>query len=119
MDFARQFQNNNFLQNYQPVALQNTQPQIQFFVVNNLQEAQNIQVQFNTVYFIMNYTDKEVYVKQLNRDGLIDFDIYKNEKVLKENRKDSEILEELKEKINKIEKSVCLKDIDNVEVNNE
>ena len=55
MDFARQFQNNNFLQNYQPVALQNTQPQIQFFVVNNLQEAQNIQVQFNTVYFINQY----------------------------------------------------------------
>ena len=118
MDFFRNY-NNSFNLNYQ-TPFQNTQPQIQFFVVINLQEAQNIQVQFNIIYFIMNNNDKEIYVKQLNRDGLIEFNVYKNEKVLKKDLTYFEILEELKNKINKIEKSVCINDIDNKgEVNNE
>ena len=42
MDFLRPFQNNNsFQQNYQSVAFQNNQPQIQFFVVNDIQQAQS------------------------------------------------------------------------------
>lgn len=117
MDFFRSYQNNSFNQNYQ-TPFQNTQPQIQFFVVNNLQEAQNIQVQFNIIYFIMNNNDKEIYVKQLNRDGLIEFNVYKNEKVLKKDLTYFEILEELKQKIDKIEKSICANNIDNQGENN-
>lgn len=104
--------NQNFQQSYQ------TQPQIQFFVVGSKQEAQNIQVQFNITYFIVNNVDKEVYTKQLNRDGLIDFEVYKNEKLINQNKKDNELLEEIKNKLDKIEKSVCLDNIDK-ENNNE
>ena len=104
--------NQNFQQSYQ------TQPQIQFFVVSSKQEAQNIQVQFNITYFIVNNVDKEVYTKQLNRDGLIDFEVYKNEKLINQNKKDNELLEEIKNKIDKIAKSVCLDNIDK-ENNNE
>lgn len=119
MDFLRPFQNNNsFQQNYQSVAFQNNQPQIQFFVVNDIQEAQNIQVQFNTIYFIMNYKSKEIYTKQLNRDGLIDFDIYKNEKIIKENQKDNDLLQKINQKLDKIVNCVNQEDIKNNEVNN-
>ena len=99
MDYRNYF-NNNVL----PQVVNNNQ-QIQFYYVNSLVEAQAIQIQFNTIYFIVNKTNEEVYIKQLNRDGLVDFEIYKNEKNIKSlndieerfNNKINVIVDDLKE----------------------
>lgn len=78
------------------------QPQTQLYVVSSMQEAQNIQVQFNTIYVALNRQAKEVYIKQLNNDGLINFEVYSMKK--DEPEKDySKDLTEIKNKLSNLE----------------
>lgn len=57
-------------------------PQIQNMFVDSIEQAKNLQVQMNTIYIIVNKANKEVYIKQLNNDGNIDFQLYQEPKPL-------------------------------------
>lgn len=50
--------------------------EVQVFYVNNPQDMERINPMQNTVYIGINSTTKEIYVRQLNGMGLIDFDVY-------------------------------------------
>lgn len=61
----------------QPIqTIQQTQPQALCYFVNSKTDMQNIQVQLNVFYIGINRQAKEIYIKSLNNDGLIDFDTY-------------------------------------------
>jgi Mn-dependent DtxR family transcriptional regulator len=68
--------------------VQQNQTQVQFSYVSSMQDAQSIPVQFNTIYVALNKIEGEIYIKQLNRDGLIDFDTYKK---VDNNKKEDEM----------------------------
>lgn len=68
--------------------VQQNQTQVQFSYVSSMQDAQSIPVQFNTIYVALNKVEGEIYIKQLNRDGLIDFDTYKK---VDNNKKEDEM----------------------------
>lgn len=57
--------------------LQGVQPQVQCFFVSAPSDISNIQIIPGTVYIGMNKTAKEIYIRQWNLDGNIDFDTYK------------------------------------------
>lgn len=57
--------------------LQGTQPQVQCYFVSSPNDLSSIQVQLNTVYIGLNDSAKEIYIRQLNNDGNIDFKTYK------------------------------------------
>ena len=64
------------------------QQQVQFSFVESIENAKSIPVQYNTLYILVNKMDKEVYIKQLNRDGLIEFNTYKDIKVIEEQKQE-------------------------------
>lgn len=66
--------------------LSSYQQQVQFSFVESMENAKSIPVQYNTLYILVNKMDKEVYIKQLNRDGLIEFNTYKDMKVIEEQK---------------------------------
>lgn len=57
--------------------LQGAQPQVQCYFVSSPNDLSSIQVQLNTVYIGLNDSAKEIYIRQLNNDGNIDFKTYK------------------------------------------
>lgn len=57
--------------------LQGLQPQVQCYFVSSPNDLSSIQVQLNTVYIGLNNSANEIYVRQLNNDGNIDFRTYK------------------------------------------
>lgn len=57
--------------------LQGVQPQVQCFFVSAPSDITNIQIIPGTVYIGMNKTSKEIYIRQWNLDGNIDFETYK------------------------------------------
>lgn len=88
-----------------------TQTQVLCFFVNSQAEAKNIPVQLNTLYVAVNKADKEVYIRQLNNDGNIDFTIYKDVSTIKKEEPKPEkdytnILAILTSKIEEIHKSI-------------
>ena len=52
------------------------QNEVQVFYVNNPQDMERINPMQNVVYIGINSSTKEIYVRQLNGIGLIDFDVY-------------------------------------------
>ena len=57
--------------------LQGVQPQVQCFFVSAPTDISNIQIAPGTVYIGINKTTKEIYTRQWNLDGNIDFETYK------------------------------------------
>ena len=53
------------------------QPQVQCFYVNSSEDMGNIQIMPSTVYIGINKSAKEMYIRQWNLDGKIDFERYK------------------------------------------
>lgn len=57
--------------------LQGVQPQVQCFFVSAAQDISNIQIIPGTVYIGLNKSAKEIYIRQWNLDGNIDFETYR------------------------------------------
>ena len=57
--------------------LQGVQPQVQCFFVSAPTDISNIQIAPGTVYIGINKNTKEIYTRQWNLDGNIDFETYK------------------------------------------
>lgn len=57
--------------------LQGVQPQVQCFFVSSPSDISNIQIIPGTVYIGMNKSAKEIYIRQWNLDGNIDFETYR------------------------------------------
>lgn len=64
----------NFPQTIQ--TLQGVQPQVQCYFVNTAADLSNFQIQPSTVYIGINKAAKEIYLRQWNMDGNIDFETY-------------------------------------------
>ena len=94
-----------FMNNYKS---SNTQAPVQCFAVNSREEANWIPIQIGVKYVIINKSQNEIYVKQYNNDGLIDMDVYKNEKFIqpKEEKDYTEILTSLTTKVEELQKSI-------------
>lgn len=110
--FNPNYRNSMYSNNYIGAnTIQPPQPQIQCFFVGSKDDAKNIQVQLNTIYIAINKADKEIYVKQLNNDGNIDFMTYKDETFFKKEEpkqeKDyTEYFATLTSKLDNIEKNI-------------
>lgn len=105
---------NSLYSNYNPNLMtpQNSQPQIQCYAVNNREEANRIQIPIGVMCVILNRVQKEVYIKKWNNDGLIDLEVYKDEKTIpvqKEEKDYTSILAALTSKIDEIQKSLTPK----------
>lgn len=77
---------------------------IQCGTVNNKDEMDSIQPQLNVIYMGINKNAKEIYTKQLNNNGLIDFYVYSqtsNEISKDSNQSILECLERIESKLNK------------------
>ena len=59
--------------------LQGIQPQVQCFFVSNPNDLVNYNIMPGTVYIGINRTANEVYIRQWNMDGNIEFETYKKE----------------------------------------
>lgn len=59
--------------------LQGTQPQVQCFFVSAQSDLLNIQLMPGTVHIGINKATHEIYIRQWNMDGNIEFEIYKKE----------------------------------------
>lgn len=57
--------------------LQGIQPQAQCYFVASPSDMSNIQVLPNTMYIGLNEPSQEIYIRQMNNDGNIDFKTYK------------------------------------------
>lgn len=69
-------------QQSQPQTIQNLQgiqPQVQCFFVSNPNDLVNYNIMPGTVYIGINRTANEVYIRQWNMDGNIEFETYKKE----------------------------------------
>lgn len=69
-------------QQSQPQTIQNLQgiqPQVQCFFVSNPNDLMNYNIMPGTVYIGINRTANEVYIRQWNMDGNIEFETYKKE----------------------------------------
>lgn len=64
----------NFPQTIQ--TLSGVQPQVQCYFVNASTDLSNFQIQPSTVYIGINKGSKEIYIRQWNMDGNIDFETY-------------------------------------------
>ena len=64
----------NFPQTIQ--TLSGVQPQVQCYFVNAATDLSNFQIQPSTVYIGINKAGKEIYIRQWNMDGNIDFETY-------------------------------------------
>lgn len=56
--------------------LSGVQPQVQCYFVNAAADLSNFQIQPSTVYIGINKAGKEIYIRQWNMDGNIDFETY-------------------------------------------
>ena len=86
-----------------------SQTQIQCFAVSSRDEANRIPIQIGVMYVIINKVEKEIYIKQWNNDGLIDMDVYKNEKSIPAQKPEndySQMLTSINSKIEEIQKSL-------------
>lgn len=95
------YNNNNFHNNLmQPPT---NQMQTQCYAVSSRDEANKIPIQLGVMYIILNKLDKEIYIKQWNSDGLVDMEVYKNEKAIPEKTEEKDYSKELSELNAKIE----------------
>lgn len=57
--------------------IQGVQPHVQCYFVASSTDLSNIQIQPGTVYIGLNESSQEIYIRQWNNDGNIDFKTYK------------------------------------------
>jgi hypothetical protein len=86
---------------YQGQKIQNLssviQNEVQVFYVNNPTDMERINPMQNVVYIGLNNSTKEIYVRQLNGMGLIDFDVYVRQSGEQQKNDLTKILEKLDE----------------------
>lgn len=78
----------------------------QIFYVNNPQDMERINPIQNVVYIGINNSTKEIYVRQLNGMGLIDFDVY----VRKSGEQQKNDITKILERIDQLENNMKGKD---------
>jgi hypothetical protein len=114
-NYGYPFYNNN---NIPIMQAQNMmQASVQCFAVNSREEANRIPIQIGIMYVIINKAQKEIYIKQYNNDGLIDMDIYKDEKLIqpaKEEKDYEGMIKGLSEQIETLTQSLKPKEANNV-----
>lgn len=112
------FYNNNNYNGVPVMQAPTTQAPVQCFAVNSREEANRIPIQIGVMYVIINKAEKEIYVKQYNNDGLIDMDIYKDEKnivqPIKEEKDYTSLFTDLSNKIEELKKSIKPAEVNNV-----
>jgi hypothetical protein len=109
--------NNNNINGLPVIQAPTTQAPVQCFAVNSREEANRIPIQIGVMYVIINKSQKEIYIKQYNNDGLIDMDIYKDEKTFqppKAEKDYTEMLNKLSEKVEELQKSIKPAEVNNV-----
>lgn len=91
MDFSR-------YNNFSTSSYHNNPSNIQFYSVSSRQEAKGIQIPYGIKSIIINNIDREIYIKEMNNDGLMDFIVYKDERLtnFKSEEKNKEIDSKLK-----------------------
>lgn len=87
------YQNTSRIQNISSVL----STEVQCFYVNNPQEMDKINPIPNVLYIGINLNSKEIYLKQVNGFGLIDFDIYAKQAGEQQKNEMTKILEKLDE----------------------
>lgn len=94
--------------------IQNISPtiptQVQCFFVNNPKDMEKIQASLNVVYIGINKDKNEVYLKQMNNNGLIDFNTY----TLATGGQEKNDFAKIMEKIEQLENKVITKGTENV-----
>lgn len=93
------------------------QTSVQCFAVNSREEANRIPIQIGIMYVIINKSQKEIYIKQYNNDGLIDMNIYKDETTIqppKEEKNYEEMIKSLSDKIDSLTQTIKPKEEANV-----
>lgn len=76
--------------------------QVQCFFVNNQKDMEKIQANLNVVYIGINKEKNEVYLKQMNNNGLIDFNVYTLANGGQEKNDFTKIMEKIQELENKV-----------------
>lgn len=83
---------------YQPVinTIQSTKPNVFCYFVNSLDELSKVNVDINTFYIGINQTNNEVYIRNMNNNGIIENKIYS----LKTGTEEQNISQEILNKLN-------------------
>ena len=97
----------------QSVPVQQMQKSAQFYSVESPQDLDAIRPNLNVMYFGFNGKKKEIYVKQLNNDGLVSIETYS----LADNKKEKSELETILDKISELENKLINKGVSNVSNN--
>lgn len=80
----------------QPIqTMASSQPQATCYFVNSPEDMNRINVMLDTVYLGINDNAKELYIRKMNNDGMIDFEVYKLASGTQEKDKYNLILEQL------------------------
>lgn len=87
--------------------IQQQNPTVSCFFVNDKSELKNVNVDLGSVYIGINRKSKEVYMRSLNTDGNIDFDTYK----LAEGNKEVSEMQAIMNKLNAIEEKINVSNV--------
>lgn len=82
--------------------VQQQNPSVSCFFVNDKSELKDMNISFGTVYIGINKKTKEVYMRSWNNDGNIDFDTY----TLSEGNKEVSEMQAIMNKLNAIEEKI-------------
>lgn len=86
-------------QNFQPVQQQPMQPQMQAMFVSKADDLKNFSIMPNVLYIGINQASKEIYVRQMNNDGITELNTYS----LASENKEKGTLEKILERIDNLE----------------
>ncbi len=90
-------------QNLQPVQqMQPMQPQMQALFVSKADDLKNFSIMPNVLYIGINQASKEIYVRQMNNDGITELNTYS----LASENKEKGTLEKILERIDNLELSL-------------
>ena len=90
-------------QNFQPVQqMQSMQPQMQAMFVSKADDLKNFSIMPNVLYIGINQASKEIYVRQMNNDGITELNTYS----LASENKEKGTLEKILERIDNLELSL-------------
>lgn len=90
--------------------VQQQNPSVSCFFVNDKSDMQGMNINFGTVYIGINKKSKEVYMRSWNTDGNIDFDTY----ALAEGNKEVSEMQAIMNKLNAIEEKINERNVTNV-----
>lgn len=75
--------------------LQNQRPNVFCYFVNNLEELSKVNVDINTFYIGISQTNNEVYIRNMNNNGIIENKVYSLKTGTEEQNINQEILNKL------------------------